>query len=214
MIGNFVENYKGKPKYVFKKYGKRLLSSYKYQTLGHKASGFNNYFVLNSIPSSYKFVKIIKTSRRLIKLGLKAGSAIEDDKKIPKYMQFVSSKCHLWSSFKSIREEYNIQPDLKKGEISHDLINIGKCKAYEILWKPYLKDDVLGLAYVIAKHGNSIQKITAVSYKNRLTEPSLGWSSLGKYIKEDNRILHTAKNKNFRDFIKKTVHGGIEEVKR
>ena len=123
-------------------------------------------------------------------------------------MQFVSSKCHLWGSFKSIRKEYNIQPDLKKGEISHDLISIGKCKAYEILWKPYLKDDVLGLAYVIAKHGNSIQKITGVSYKNRLTEPSLGWSSLGKYIKEDNRILHTPKNKNFRDFIKKTVHGG------
>ena len=41
-------------------------------------------FVLNSIPSSYKFVKIIKTSGRLIKLDLKAGSAIEDDKKNPK----------------------------------------------------------------------------------------------------------------------------------
>ena len=52
-----------------------------------------------------------------------------------------------------------------KVEINHDLINIGNYKDYENLWRPYLIDDVLGLAYVIAKHGNSIQKITGVSYK-------------------------------------------------
>ena len=54
------------------------------------------------------------------------------------------------------------------------------------------KDDVLGLAYVVAKHGNSIQKITGVSYGNSLTEAALGWSCLGRYLKEDIRILiHT-----------------------
>ena len=55
-----------------------------------------------------------------------------------------------------------------KGEIDHDLINISNYKEYENLWNPYLKDDVVGLAYVVAKHGISIQKITGVSYKNSL----------------------------------------------
>ena len=60
------------------------------------------------------------------------------------------------------------------------------------LWRPYLIDDVLGLPYVLAKHGTSIQKITGVSYKNSLTEAALGWSCLGRYLKEDNKIfIHT-----------------------
>ena len=93
--------------------------------VGHNASGFDNNIVLNSLPSSYKCIKVNKTSRGLIKLSLKAGSVIEDDREIPKYMKFVCSKCHISGSLKSIQKKYNIQPDLMKGEINHDLINIG-----------------------------------------------------------------------------------------
>ena len=74
---------------------------------------------------------------------------------------------------KDVQEEYNIQPQLLKGKIAHDLITLSNYKEHESLWKPYLIDDVLGLAYVVSKHGNSIQKITGVSYKNSLTESSL-----------------------------------------
>ena len=88
-----------------------------------------------------------------------------------------------------------------RGEINHDLINVGNYKDYENLWRHYLIEDVLGLAYVLAKHGNSIQTITGVSYKNSLTEASLGWSCLGRYLKEDNKILYTPKIKYVRDFI-------------
>ena len=95
-----------------------------------------------------------------------------------------------------------------KGQINHDLLNIDNYKDYENLWRPYPIDDVLGLAYVIAKHGNSIQKIRGVSYEDSLTEAALGWSCLGRYSKEDNKILYTPKNKYVRDFIKRTVHGG------
>ena len=71
-------------------------------------------------------------------------------------MKFVCSKCHISGSLKSIQKEYNIQLDLKEGEINHDLNNIGKCKEYENLWRANLIDDVLGLAYVFAEHGNSV----------------------------------------------------------
>ena len=195
MIDYVINNYKGEPKYINNKYGKQLLSSYKYHTVGHNASGFDNYIVLNSLPSSDKCIKIIKTSRILTKLSFKRGSVYEDDKEIPKHMKFVCSKCHIAGSLKSIQKEYNIQPDLMKSEIDHDLINIGKYKSYENLWRPYLIDDILGLAYVFDRHGERIQKITGVSYKNALTEAVLGWFCLGRYLKEYNKILFTPENK-------------------
>ena len=168
MIDYVTNNYKGKPKYVINKYGKQDLSSYKNQIVGHNASGFQNYIVLNSLPSSYKCVKLIKTPRGLIKISFKAGSVIENDIEILKCIKLVCSKCHISVSLNSIQKANNIQPDLMKGEIDHDLINISNYKEYENLWNPYLKDDVVGLAYVVAKHGISIQKITGVSYKNSL----------------------------------------------
>ena len=87
-----------------------------------------------------------------------------------------------------------------KGEINHDLIKIGNYKDYEILWRPYLIGDVLGLAYVIAKHGNSIQIFTGVSYENSLTEAALGWSCLGRCLKEDNKVIYTPENEYVRNF--------------
>ena len=95
MIDYVIYNYKGKPKHVVNKYGKQVLSSFEYQMVGHNASGFDNYFVLNSSPSSYKCIKTYKTSRGLIKLSFKASSVMEDDREIPKYMKFVCSKCHI-----------------------------------------------------------------------------------------------------------------------
>ena len=165
MIDYVINIYKGKPKYIVNKYGKRVLSSYKYQMVGHNPSGFDNYIALNSLPSSYKCIKILKTSRGLIKLSFKAGSVLEDDREIPKYMKFLCSKCHISGSLKSIQKEYNIQPDIMKGEIDHDLINTGNFKNYENLCRPYLIDDVLGLTYVLAKYGNSIQKIKVSGIK-------------------------------------------------
>ena len=71
-----------------------MLSSYKYQTVGYNASGLDNYIVINSLPGSYKCIKIIKTSRGSLRLSFKAGSVIEGDREIPKYVKFVCSKCH------------------------------------------------------------------------------------------------------------------------
>ena len=56
-IDYVIHNYKGKPKYVSDKHGKQILSSYKYQMVGHNASGFVNYIVLNSLPRSYNCKK-------------------------------------------------------------------------------------------------------------------------------------------------------------
>ena len=51
---------------------------------GHNASDFDYYIVLNSLPNCYNCIKVIKTSRGLIKLSLKASSVVKNDREIPK----------------------------------------------------------------------------------------------------------------------------------
>ena len=172
------------------------MSSYKYQFDGHNASGFDNYIVLNSLPESHTSVKKIKTSRALIRLSFRAGSVYEDGREIPKYAKFVCSNfCHITGSLKDIQKQNNLQPKLLKGEIAQDLITLSDYKEYDSQWKPYLTDGNLGLANVVSKHGISIPKITDVSYKNSLTESSLGWVCLGRYLDEDKKIFYRPKNK-------------------
>ena len=118
-----------------------------------------------SLTSSYKCLKILKTSKGVIELSFKPGFSIEDDEEIPKYMKFVCPKCRMAGLIKQLQKENNIQPDIMKGGINHNVINISNYKEYESSWKLYLIDNVLRLAYLVAKHGNHIQKITGVFYK-------------------------------------------------
>ena len=60
MIDYVVKNYKGEPNYVINRYGKQVLSSYKYQMVGHNASRFDSYIILNSLTSSYNCIKLKK----------------------------------------------------------------------------------------------------------------------------------------------------------
>ena len=53
MIKYITTNYKGKPKYSKDKNGEFKMSSYRYQLIGHNASGFDNAIVLNSLPKEY-----------------------------------------------------------------------------------------------------------------------------------------------------------------
>ena len=57
MIDYVVNIHKGKPKYFIDKHRNRILSSNKYQMVGQNASGFDNYIVLNSVPSWYKVIE-------------------------------------------------------------------------------------------------------------------------------------------------------------
>ena len=74
-------------------------------------------------------------------------------------MKSVCSKCHISGLLKNIQKQYNIQPQLLKGEVYHSLINFGIYENHEYLWRPYLIGAILGPAYVAARHGDNIQKI-------------------------------------------------------
>ena len=123
MINYLTTNYKGKPRYFKNKNGEFKISSCRYQLIGRKSSGFDNAFVLNSLPKEYtdKKMKIIKTPRGFSKLSSRVGTVYEDDKEKPQYMKFVCSKVHISGSLKKIQKECNIQPQLIKSEIDHNL---------------------------------------------------------------------------------------------
>ena len=87
------------------------------------------------------------------------------------------------------------------------MITLSKYKRNEKQWKRCLIDNVLGLAYVISKHGNCVQKITGVSYKNSLTEAAPAWSWLRNYLKEEDESFYTPKDEYVRNFIRETVKG-------
>ena len=105
MIIFVVINYKGKPKTITNKCGEKIVSSSKYQMVGHNASGFDNYIVSNSLPKSSSSINIRKSTRGLIKLSFEAGSLYLDDREIPKHMKFVGPNCQIAGSLKDIQKE-------------------------------------------------------------------------------------------------------------
>ena len=142
---------------------------YRYQQTVHNASGFDNAVVSNSLPKEYtdKNMKITKTSRGILKLSFRFETVYEDGIEKPQYMKFVCSKVHTSGSLKKIQKDYIIQPQLIKGEIDHILITLSNYKEHEKIWNPYLIDDVLGLATVVAKHGNKVKKKQVFRLKDR-----------------------------------------------
>ena len=201
MIKYVAANYKGRAKYYIDKNGEYKISCYKFTFIAHNASGFDNALVINSLPK-HIMPSVVHTSRGFLKVNFK----IDSDGDIPPYMKFICSRVHIAGELRKIEKEYNVQPELLKSNMEHNQVNIHNYKDLEHIWKPYLKLDILGLASLIAKHGNDIQSITKVSFKNSLTESSLAWSTFGKYLGD--KTFYTPKNKYVRDFIHKTVHGG------
>ena len=49
------------------------------------------------------------------------------------------------------------------------------------IWEPYLKSDVFYLAFIYARHGMEMQKMSKIGIKESLTEARFGWKCFGLY---------------------------------
>ena len=58
---------------------------------------------------------------------------------------------------KKISREYGLQRELPKGKIEHSVINKSNFADLRHISQPYLRLDVLCLAFVFATHSNKIQ---------------------------------------------------------
>ena len=206
MLKYISENYDGDERTYIDKDGDEIVSSYRLLLVAHNSSGFDSWVVLNSLVKEITDLKIIKTARGLISLSFRCGFKIVITVEVPQYVKFTCTKSHIKGSLEKIGKEYGLQPELLKGEMEHSVINKNNFAELRHIWEPYLKLDVLCLAFIYGRHSMEIQKMTGFGIKDCLTEASLGWKCFGTYNKD--REFYTFNNKYVRDFIRKSIKGG------
>ena len=206
MLKYISENYEGDERTCIDKDGDEIVSSYRLLLVAHNSSGFDSWVVLNSSIKEITDLKIIKTARGLISLSFRCGVKIVNTVEVPQYVKFTCSKSHIKGSLENIGKEYGLQPELLEGEIEHSGIKKNSFVALKHIWEPYLKLDVLCLAFIYARHSMEMQKMPGFGIKDCLTEASLGWKCFGTYNK--NKEFYTFNDKYVRDFIRKSIKGG------
>ena len=152
--------------------------------VAHKSSGLDSWVLLNSIVKEITELKTKKNTRGLISLSFRCGVIIVNTVEVPQYVKFTCSKCHTKGSLEKLGKEYGLQPELLKGEIEHSVINKNNFAELKHIWEPYLKSDVLCLAFLYARHSMEMQKMSGFGIKDCLTEASLGWKCFAKYNKD------------------------------
>ena len=151
-------------------------------------------------------LKNIKTSRSLISLSFRCGVKIVNTCEVPQYVKFTCSKTQRKGSLEKIGREYGLQPELLKGESEHSISNKGNFADLRHIWEPYLKLDLLCLAFMYARHSIEMPVISASGIKDCLIEASLGWKCFGTYNKD--REFYTFNDKYVRNFIHNSIKGG------
>ena len=205
MLKNISENFEGDERAYIDKDGDEIISSYRLLLVAHKSSGFDSWIVLNSLIKEITELKIIKTARGLISLSFRCGVKAVNTCEVPQYIKFTCSKSHIKGSLEKIGREYNLQPELLKGEIEHSIINKNNFAELRHIWEPYLISDVLCLAFIYARHSMEMQKMSGFGIKDCLTEANLGWKCFGTYNKD--RDFYTFNDKYVRSFIRKSIKG-------
>ena len=206
MLKYISENNNGDERTYIDKDGDEIVSSYRLLLVAHNSSGFDSWVVLNSLIKDITDLKITKTARGLISLSFHCVFKTINDAEVPQYVKFTCTKSHIKGSLNKIGREYNLQPELLKGEIEHSVINKYNFAKLKHIWEPYLISDVLCLAFIYARHSMEMQKMSGFGIKDCLTEASLGWKCFGTYNK--NREFYTFNDKYVRDFERKSIKGG------
>ena len=147
---------------------------------------------------------IIKKTRGLISLSFQCGVKRVNTVEVSQNAIFTCTKFHIKGSLEKIGREYGLQPELLKGELEPSVINKNDIANLKQTWQPYLKLDVLCLAFIYARNSMDLQAMSGYSIKDLLTEANLGWKCFGKYNKTG-RELCKFKEKYVRDFIHKSI---------
>ena len=142
----------------------------------------------------------------MISLSFRSGVKIVNTCEVPKNVKCTCTKCHIKGPLEKIGREYGLQPELLKGEIEHSVINKSNFAELRHIWEPYLKVDVLSLAFIYDRHSMEMHNMSGLGIKDCLTEASLGWKRSGTYNKD--REIYTFNEKYVRDFIRKSIKGG------
>ena len=168
------ENYAGDERTYIEKDVDDIVSSYRLLLVVHNSSGFYSWVVLNSLLEEITDIKFIKTARGLISLSFRCRVEKVNTCEVTQNVKFTRTKSHIKGSLEKIGREYGLQRQLLKGEIEHSVIDKSNFSGLRHFWKPYLKLDVLCLAFIYARFSMEMQKMSGFGIKDCLTEASRG----------------------------------------
>ena len=149
-----VLSFKGEPKKVRKK-----IVEYNLYLIAQIGSGFDSYVVLNNLPQWRSVVKLIKSGAGIVSHKIYNG-CVDEKKKIPQYVHFGCGRVHINQKLRKIGISYKLQENLLKKEIEHDDIYEDTWEAKENEWLPYVKNDVLSIAFCYARYTMGMEELT------------------------------------------------------
>ena len=158
----------------FKREPKRINNKnvkYNLYLIAHKGSGFDSYVALNNLPQ-WRTFKVIKNGSGIVSLKIFNGY-VDPVKTIPQYVHRRCGLLHIKNSLKKHRKNQKLQPCLLKQELEHDEIFEDNWEEKENEWLPYLRNDVLSIAFSYARYSKGKEELTGFGMKNSLTLPSL-----------------------------------------
>ena len=168
--------------------------------IAHNGSGFDSYVVLSPLPQWRSVVNLIKNGAGIVSLKTINGY-VDPVKEIPQYVLFSCGRVYINRSLKKIGEGYKLQPSLLKQDLEHDEIYEDTWEARENEWLPYVKNDVLSIAFCYASYKMGMKELTKFGPKSSLTLPSLANNFLNSLGDEIDEPIHTYTNPNMINFV-------------
>ena len=133
--------------------------------VAHKDSGFDGCVVLNSLIKEITKVKFIKTARGIISLSFRLVVRVIKTVEVPQFVNFTCTKSHIKGSLEKTGREYGLQPELLKRGIEHSVINKSNSADLRHFSEPYLKLDMLCLAFIYARYCMEVQNMSGFGIK-------------------------------------------------
>ena len=132
----------------------------------------------------------------------------KNKKQIPQYLHFRCGITHLIYSLKKLGKTFKSQKELLKTEMDHDEIDANIYKDKKDIWLPYVKNDVLCIAFSYARYCNAMEEITEFSIKDCLSLPGLEFKYFNSLRSDQDEPIYTYNDKYMRWFVHQASYGG------
>ena len=200
---------KGEPKKINRN-GREFIAEYDLKLIAHNGSGFDTWIILNNLPEGCKIMNMIKNGKGIISLKIFNGmvDVKSNSKGKPQYLTFTCSMNHMKSSLRKLGETYKLQTELMKQEMNHTEIYEDTWKSKKSEWEPYLRMDILSLAFINARYSMNISSITGFGMKDCLSLASLGWKHFMSSRCVDDEPIYSYTDKYMRHFVRQAIKGG------
>ena len=186
---------------------KNKIVEYNLYLIAHNGSGLDSYVVLKNLPQWRSVVKLIKNGAGIISSKIFNGY-VDPVKKIAQYVHFRCGRVHINQKLRKIGESYKLQESLLKKELEHDEIYEDTDEAKENEWLPYVKNDVLSIAFCYARYTMGMEELTKFGMKKSLTLPSLANNFFNSLRDENDEPIYTYTDPFMRNFVRKAIKGG------